>query len=450
MKIDNTRQLGALRLLLSPFVESQSVKDEMHRLPTMAFVGLGQGGGRMAAEFSRFGYPTYLFNSSKSDLNEHKGLIPDARRIETKSIKFAGLEGTDKNAQLGYEIAVENKELYKRVAVEQEIQEADFVWINVSLGGGSGNGALKVAMQYLSQIRSRRALPGGKVPFGIICSLPSKDERGSAFRRNALAGINLIQQFMQEGKMGAALVIDNEKLKDYYEQTPLVTKVGMGIDARSYTNMVVASTLFETSALPLLEGRSVFDKTELLSAWSTPGWMSISRKIIANGFETIDYYGELNDLFKKNEVLANNSIENVLTGAVAVLFPNNRLISPQVADEIYSIASEILNTRVNHAIAKNDNMKDQLLLFGLAVVPNPPSRIKELESELNEWIEIEKRQKQALKENSSELSGFDDFFTTNGNQIRNSGLATLSDLDDGGSNKNPAPLASYSDLDDDF
>ncbi|KGP77463.1 MULTISPECIES: cell division protein FtsZ [Paenibacillus] len=442
-KID-VNNLGHLRRMISPYVFSESILNEIDRLPNQVIIGLGQGGGRMAAELSRCGHPTYLFNSSKSDLNEHKNLIPDDRRIETPSKRLVGLEGTDKNAKLGFEIAKENIDLYKQVAIQPDVQLADFVWVTVSLGGGSGNGALKVIMEILSKVRERKQLPGGKIPLGVICSLPSTDERGVAFRDNALAGIYVIQDLMAKGKMGAALVIDNEKLKDYYENGERV----QGVDARSYTNMVVASTLYDTAALPLLEGRSVYDKTELLSTWSTPGWLSVSKRSIPLSDDVI-YKAEIENLFKRNEVLANYRLNNVLTGAIAVIYPNNRKISPQIADDIYRDTSEILNTRVNHAISKNDRLYNEILLYGLAVVSDPPLRIEELKHEREEWQVIEEEQKRAREQTAAGLSDYNDFFSTNTSTNTNQGgLLTLDDLDERDTEDKPAALADLSDLDD--
>ena len=109
--------LGAIKAILSPHLLNRELETEMKRFPAQAIVGLGQGGGRIAAELSRFGFPTFLLNSSKSDMDEHKHLIPEERRIVTSSKDYPELEGTDKNAQLGFEIAKENAQLYNQVEI---------------------------------------------------------------------------------------------------------------------------------------------------------------------------------------------------------------------------------------------------------------------------------------------------------------------------------------------
>ncbi|WP_019156857.1 FtsZ/tubulin family protein [Robertmurraya massiliosenegalensis] len=442
---EKNEQLGALKALLSPHVFSNEVTAEIDRFPKQTIIGLGQGGGRMAAELSRFGFPTFLLNSSKSDMDEHKRLIPDDRRIVTKSEEYPELEGTDKNAQLGHQIAVENKELYKKVALREEVQNAEFVWVTVSLGGGTGNGALNVALTYLSQVRKARALYGGKVPLGVICSFPSTDEKGSAFRKNALAGVALIQKFMNEGKIGNALAIDNEKMNDYYANGPLKTYAGTEIDAKSYSNMVVATALTEISTIPLLDGRAVFDKTELLTTWSTPGWLSISK---VTDLSTDDNLEEkITSLYKDNEVLADYEMKNVVAGAISVLYPNAKNISPKIADDVYKYSSDLLSTKVNLSISKNSKLEN-LTLYGLSVLPTPSSRVQQLQEEKAQWEKIEKEQEDAKKQAASSLGldEFADFFSTGTAPTRKTSL--LDDLDDDfGTNKSET-MVKASDLDD--
>jgi tubulin-like protein CetZ len=443
---NENEKLGAIKALLSSHLLSDEVKSEMNRFPSQAIVGLGQGGGRIAAELSRFGFPTFLLNSSKSDMEEHRNLIPDHRRIVTTSKDYPELEGTDKNAQLGFEIAKENKDLYAKVALDESIQDSEFVWVCVSLGGGTGNGALKVALTYLSKVRENRSLPNGKIPLGVICSLPSSDEKGSAFRKNALAGINVIQQLMNEKKLGSAIVIDNEKMKDYYANSPLKTYGGTEIDAKSYSNMVIASALAEVSTLPLLEGRSVLDKTELLTTLATPGWLSISKNPDLKSDDNLE--SVINNLFNNNEVLANYKVQNAIAGAVAVLYPSTKNVSPKIADDVFKYTSHLLDTKVNLSISKNSRLEN-LTLYGLAVYPTPSIRIQQLKEELDQWERIEQEQEEAKKQAASSLGldKFDDFFSSNAPSNKRRKL-TLDDLDVELSSVESSKKVKAADLDD--
>lgn len=440
-------KLGALKAILSEHLFSKEVENEMDRYPTQAIIGLGQGGGRIAAELSRFGHPTYLLNSSKSDMEEHNQLIPESHRIVTSSEEFPELEGTDKNAQLGYEIAVENKKKYQQVAIADEIQDAEFVWVCVSLGGGTGNGALKVALSYLSRVREARKLPGDKIPLGVICSLPSSDERGSQFRKNALAGISLLQNMVDQNQIGSILVIDNERMNDYYEKSPLKTHGGHQVDAKSYSNMVVSGLIAEISSIPLLSGRSVLDKTELLSTLSTPGWLSISRN---NDIKTdSNLSGVIDMLFRNNEVLAEYDSTSAVNAAVAIMYPSSRNIEPRIADDVYKFSSDLLETKVNLSISNNSRVKN-LTLYGIAVLPSPPTRIAKLNSELQEWLQIEEERKKAQKEAAASLNlgEFDDFFSTKQDKPQRRRKLSLDDFEESDENNQSAKRFTASSLDD--
>lgn len=424
------KKLGPMRAILSRHVFAKEVEKEIDRIPTQTVIGLGQGGGRIAAQLAVFGHPTFLVNSSKTDMGELEHIIPNDRMYLTKSERYPTMEGTDKNAKLGFEIAKDNKEIYKKIATSQEVQTADFVWVSVSLGGGTGNGALKVALAYLAQVRAIKALPDGKIPLGVICSLPSTSEKGSSFRKNALAGINVLQKMIDENKIGSVLVIDNEKIENYYAGNPLVTSNGTQVDARSYSNMVVASSIAEITTLPVMRGRSVLDKAELLSTLSTPGWLSISRMDEINDDDKLDKEGLIRHLFEENEILAKYELADSQAGAIAVIYPDSKRVSPELIDEFYKYTSDLLNIKVNSSVSNNSAI-DSLTVYGINVLSVPSIRVSQLREELDQWIEIEKQLEEKKKQASAALDEFDDFFSSDPSPSNQQAKElTIDDLDD--------------------
>jgi hypothetical protein len=211
--------------------------------------------------------------------------------------------------------------------------------------------------------------------------------------------------------------------------------------------MVISSTIAEVSSLPILEGRSVFDKTEFLTTLSTPGWLSISKHKDLKNDENIE--SVIKNLFNNNEVLANYQVDNAIAGAVAVLYPSNKNVSPKIADDVYSYTSNLLNTKVNLSIAKNSKL-DNLTLYGLAVYPTPSTRIQKLREELKQWEQIEKEQEEAKKQAAASigLDEFDDFFTSSNTASVRKKL-TLNDLnEDFGESKNEPRKIQAAELDD--
>ena len=427
-KMVNFDNIGAIRNVLSKHVFSKELTNELDRFPNMTFIGLGQGGGRIASEFSRFDFPTYLVNSSKSDMEEHNKLIPEDRRIITSSTNFPELEGTAKNPKLGFEIAKENQEAYMNIALSEDVQNADFVWVTVSLGGGTGNGALQIALHFLSNVLQNKKSPTGKIPLGVICSLPSKDEAGSSFRENTLAAINLLQTLIDDEKIGSVLVIDNEKMTNYYADRPMEAYNGMKIDAKGYSNIVLAALLSEVATLPLLHGRSVFDKTEFLDIISTPGWLSFSKM---SGLDEENNLEELvEQLYTTNSVLAQSDIKSSIIGMVGITYPSNTNVSPKTADDLYKYSSNILNTTVHLSISPNTKIPD-ITLYGVVVSSTAPDRISEIKTELIEWRKIEEEQRLETEKKREKLAlgNFDDFYSNSGIVQRdNRNTSSLDDM----------------------
>lgn len=397
MTFEITQQTGISRRIMEKHLRSKEVLDKKDQFVKFAFLGLGQGGGRIASEFARFGFPTFLFNTSSSDMEEHADIIPQENRILTTSTETNHhFEGTDKNADLGYTIASEeaNQMKYATVVMKPEVMNADFVWVTVSLGGGTGNGALPVVIDMLRKARHHKRFTSDKVPFGVICSLPAKDEVGSKIRDNALKGIEELQSLIAEEEIGSVIVIDNEKLNHYYDQDALQKKSnGDYIDAKSYTNIMVSLALLETAAIPLLKGRVVLDMAEYIGTISTPGWLSLSKAKVADGsiLEPV-----IKNMFEENEILADTSGEAIINAAAAILVPASQSIPTNVQDKALQYASINYKAR-NKAIVKVSNL-DDTLLYGMSVSVAPPTRVEELKTEFEEFkaqeqADLEKRSK---------------------------------------------------------
>lgn len=93
-------------------------------------LGLGQAGGRIAAEFSRRGYRALAFDNAKTDLDSLGAgalALPDAQRI------YIGVEGSD-----GRECIAAHAERI-RAAVAEHAAGADVVVVAAGLGEGIGS-----------------------------------------------------------------------------------------------------------------------------------------------------------------------------------------------------------------------------------------------------------------------------------------------------------------------
>src|SRR5690606_18589144 len=127
-------------------------------------IGLGQGGGNIAAEFGRLGYKAMALNTAHTDLS---ALAPGARLAPNGSIApgsgqtalsreqcvYIGLDGYDgAGADLNYgrECIRENAARI-REAVQAHAEGADVVVLTAGLGGGTGS-AVSELVDVLEQL----------------------------------------------------------------------------------------------------------------------------------------------------------------------------------------------------------------------------------------------------------------------------------------------------------
>ena len=111
-----------------------STTDQFPALDLCA-IGLGQGGGNLAAEWHRRGYRTLLFNTARADfeaLNHHQGLeIAEDLRVH---IGLGGTDGAGKDPAYGAECLRAHKDEV-RAAVESQFAGADAILVCSGLGG---------------------------------------------------------------------------------------------------------------------------------------------------------------------------------------------------------------------------------------------------------------------------------------------------------------------------
>jgi len=166
----------------------------------MAFIGAGQGGGKIAQSFWDVGYRRVgVFNTTDSDFS---GLADEMPKLSLdiggagKDMKLA------RNAMKGQDEEI--WDLYGRAWGTK----FDCALICIGLGGGSGSGAglplINLARKYMTE----KGLPPR---VGAIVSLPSVDE-GQQVARNAVAAFN---ELLAAG-VSPLIIIDNDKVNELY------------------------------------------------------------------------------------------------------------------------------------------------------------------------------------------------------------------------------------------
>ena len=164
----------------------------------IAVIGLGQGGGNLAAQFSRLGYRALALNTALTDLSALGGeadvsALPERQRLY---IGIDGYDGAGGDLNYGRECIRENADRIIK-AVSEHAEDADVVLITAGLGGGTGSSASELVSMLASL----------ELPLLVMATLPTEHESGMA-KVNAVRGASAL---VKQGGTGWVFV-DNSQL----------------------------------------------------------------------------------------------------------------------------------------------------------------------------------------------------------------------------------------------
>ena len=196
---------------LLPEVEQVFMSDIEDAFPydvafNFGFIGVGQGGSRIAETFYDIGYRrVVVIDGSHPDLQE---VNDDILKMDLRT----GGAGKD----IGYgegSVSDKDEEIWD-LLVRGFGTKVDCILICAGLGGGTGSGGchkmLEVAKRYMEHL-------GRPNRVGVVVTLPTKDE-GQMVAKNA------IQTFtrLRNAEPSPMIIIDNQRINDLYH--PGVTK----------------------------------------------------------------------------------------------------------------------------------------------------------------------------------------------------------------------------------
>lgn len=162
----------------------------------IAAVGLGQGGGNIAAELFRRGYPAIALNTATSDLSS---LASGASTLPPELCYYIGVEGYDGaggDADYGRE-CIRRHSGAIRQRVELLAQPVDLVVICAGLGGGTGSAVAELLAE----------LADLELPIVVLATLPTDHESAIA-KVNAVRALN---EMVTQRVLGFVF-IDNARL----------------------------------------------------------------------------------------------------------------------------------------------------------------------------------------------------------------------------------------------
>ena len=198
---------------ISKNITEDAIKDESGGALVYAYIGTGQGGGRMAKAFYDLGYKkTLAINTSKNDLELLD--IPEEQKFY---IDYYGDQGAGKD-QKKSKIAFENREQEVFNKMKDIIGEnVDRIMICTGIAGGSGGGSIvslvNLAKKYFSYVGRHDA----SERVGVIASLPTAGEAASPrVAANAYTKANELCTMSDNEEFTPLIIVDNNKIKKLY------------------------------------------------------------------------------------------------------------------------------------------------------------------------------------------------------------------------------------------
>ena len=159
------------------------------------FIGLGEGGGRIADAFARLKYAAGAINTAQGDL---AGLrLPSSSKLHIP----IGAGGAGQDPTQGRR-AVLDHESRVHAFVQALTLSADQVMLWVGGGGGTGTGAVGEVARVCREL---------KRPTGVIYTLPRAIE-GTAVKANALQALGGLYRLAEMGEISPLVVVDNERI----------------------------------------------------------------------------------------------------------------------------------------------------------------------------------------------------------------------------------------------
>lgn len=421
------------------------------RKTNLAFVALGQCGGKIAVDFNRIGNYVSLFNTAPEDLLDAESKLKEIGNNRYKVTQFSGF-GAKKDRAIGLKAVRESIPiLQEELLADENLYDADFVWVVAALGGGTGSGAITDVSKIISQlIRNEHKRLGyeanedfviheGKPTVGVIAAIPD-DSSGHQLKLNAAQALQELMQLQNEGIIGSILIVDNQKLIDT-AQNNIDSKEKWHVRG----NATIAELITEITMTSSIPAEESFDKSELLDIFSEPGFLSISKNDI-NSITKLDIVSETEKLFQSDIFADGYNLEEALISSLLLVKPMNYdIITP--LDEIkmrtafsetvsnvryvhfgtYDVQTTHKYTDVLKNITRNNAVgkSDRALMYSLTIFKNPPQKIINMTK-----TALDKRQSSEASLNGavSDFGSLEIKSTGNAPQRRKEGHQSLEDL----------------------
>ncbi len=192
----------------APEEPSQDIEDNFDASFKFAFIGVGQGGSRVAETFHKMGYrKVCAINTAQQDLNTIN--LEDNRKL---CIGEGGAGKNPKKAGLKFD---ERKDDVIDFMRKNFGKKMDRVFVCAGGGGGTGTGCAVRTAEAIKEMLSLSDIECTSKKIGLILTLPKISE-GKKVCSNAAGALKVAYDAVKEGLISPLIVIDNEKINSLY------------------------------------------------------------------------------------------------------------------------------------------------------------------------------------------------------------------------------------------
>lgn len=199
-----------------PKEEESIIKDESKGAVKYAFIGVGQGGSRIAKSFYDLGYKkTIVLNTSKHDLALME--MPETQKF----FMDIGEEGAGKVMERG-KTAVETYKQEIFDLIRRLFGKVDQVFVCAGAGGGTGSGGILPLLGVAEKYLKYEGYDNPSERLGAIVTLPTNGEAASpTVASNAFKTVSEVGLLAEAKKISPLIIVDNNKIvKMYKNLTP--------------------------------------------------------------------------------------------------------------------------------------------------------------------------------------------------------------------------------------
>lgn len=195
-----------------PEEEETAVEDESGGSQVFAWIGSGQGGGRLAKAFYDRGYRKCIaVNTSKQDLDTLN--LPSSQKF----LFDCGEQGAGKDMERGHHAANQHKQHVFDLMRKIYGSNVDHLFVCVGAGGGSGSGSAEVLIEVAKKYMKYIGHDDPEKRVGVVLSLPTRGEAVSPrVSGNAYKVLNKMSELGKANEISPLMILDNAKIEKMY------------------------------------------------------------------------------------------------------------------------------------------------------------------------------------------------------------------------------------------